>query len=620
MNLGVYQTSRGVRRRSLAGVFAGAVAAFCCVFLMAQPSIAQTAFNGSAWAIPGAFQAEDFDNGGAGVAYKDNTPGNVGVGYRATDVDIAATASGYAVGWIAGGEWLNYTVNVTASGNYRIVTRVASAGTGGTFHIEFNGVDKTGPLTVPNTGGWYTYRDLPVVVSLSAGVQRMRVVFDQSSSSTGAVGNLSFFSLTKTTETATSGSTSAPTGSATPFTGSPWAIPGGIQAEDFDNGGQGVGYKDNTAGNAGGVYRQTDVDIAGTSSGGYAVAWTSAGEWLKYSVNVASAGTYKVVVRAASLGTGGTFHIEFGGVNKTGALRIPNTGGWYTYTDVVANVSLSSGAQAMRIVFDSNATSGGVGNISFVSFTKTTTTTSPTPSPTPPPSGSGGGKIRIMTWNIHFGKNASGVLNLDGQAKVMADSGADVIVLQEVYQGDQATKFPQLLQQRTGRTWYSHWTPSSTTSSTGQGLLTLSRLPLAAKNKMNYEGTVFSRVQVSVGGVPVSILGVHLEYTDKAKRTRQLNAMMTWARNFAGHPRVVGGDFNSWWGESWIATMEKEYTDTWQDVTGSDQNGYTLNNAVRFDYLFRALDSNWRLQPTSCWVPATSLSDHRPVVAEYTVK
>ena len=66
--------------------------------------------------------------------------------------------------------------------------------------------------------------------------------------------------------------------------------------------------------------------------------------------------------------------------------------------------------------------------------------------------------------------------------------------------------------------------------------------------------------------------------------------------------------------------MEKQYSDTWQDVTGSDENGYTLNGSVRFDYLFRSHDAASRLTPTGCWVQRTSLSDHSAVVADYTVR
>jgi hypothetical protein len=55
-------------------------------------------------------------------------------------------------------------------------------------------------------------------------------------------------------------------------------------------------------------------------------------------------------------------------------------------------------------------------------------------------------------------------------------------------------------------------------------------------------------------------------------------------------------------------------------VTGSVENGYTLNGAVRFDYLFGSLEQSWRLTPTSMWVQDSSLSDHAAVVAEYSVR
>ena len=58
----------------------------------------------------------------------------------------------------------------------------------------------------------------------------------------------------------------------TPFKGSPFSITKTaittIQAEDFDNGGQGVAFNDTTAGNLGGAYRSTAVDIAATTDTG----------------------------------------------------------------------------------------------------------------------------------------------------------------------------------------------------------------------------------------------------------------------------------------------------------------------------------------------------------------
>jgi endonuclease/exonuclease/phosphatase (EEP) superfamily protein YafD len=66
--------------------------------------------------------------------------------------------------------------------------------------------------------------------------------------------------------------------------------------------------------------------------------------------------------------------------------------------------------------------------------------------------------------------------------------------------------------------------------------------------------------------------------------------------------------------------MEAAFSDTWQVATGSVENGYTLNGSVRFDYLFRSYDNDWRMTPTSCWVQSTDLSDHWPVIADYNIQ
>ena len=48
--------------------------------------------------------------------------------------------------------------NVVSGGPYTLDARVASQGPGGVFHVELDGVDVSGPMTVPDTGGWTTWR------------------------------------------------------------------------------------------------------------------------------------------------------------------------------------------------------------------------------------------------------------------------------------------------------------------------------------------------------------------------------------------------------------------------------------------------------------------------------
>lgn len=132
--------------------------------------------------VPALIEAEDYDEGGQGVAYSDTTSGNQGGEYRTDDVDIdIATEGGYFVGWTSAGEYLNYTIEVADAGNFDFTVRVSSGlSSDKTFHLEIDGVDVTGPV-VFNTGGagWQSFQDVVVTdIPLSAGVQELRLVMD----------------------------------------------------------------------------------------------------------------------------------------------------------------------------------------------------------------------------------------------------------------------------------------------------------------------------------------------------------------------------------------------------------------------------------------------------------
>ena len=151
---------------------------------------------------------------------------------------------------------------------------------------------------------------------------------------------------------------SAPSGPPTdpaPFNGTPMAVPGTIEVEDFNYGGEGAGYHDANADNQGGRYRTSEwVDIENCNEGGFNVAYTADGEWLKYTVNVASPGEYTLTMRAArGISGAGAFHIEVDGVNVTGSISVPRTSGWQGWTDITkSNVMLSGGEQVMKLVIE----------------------------------------------------------------------------------------------------------------------------------------------------------------------------------------------------------------------------------------------------------------------------
>jgi endo-1,4-beta-D-glucanase Y len=152
-----------------------------------------------------------------------------------------------------------------------------------------------------------------------------------------------------------------------PYGPSPSAIPGKIEVENYDLGGNNLAYFDTSPGNQGGAYRNDDVDIEATTDagGGYNIGYTATGEWLKYTVNVTTAGKYDFAVRVASTAAGKSLHIEMDGVNVTGTIAVPNTGGWQVWQTVtMPNITLSAGQKVMRVVMDTDGF-----NLNYVNVT-----------------------------------------------------------------------------------------------------------------------------------------------------------------------------------------------------------------------------------------------------------
>ena len=101
-------------------------------------------------AIPGKVQAENYNKGGAEKAYHDESKGNEGGKLRKDDVDIYQPNMGITVGHCQKGEWLKYTVNVEADGDYGIVANVAGDNGTGSFVLYVD--DKKVGTEIANEG------------------------------------------------------------------------------------------------------------------------------------------------------------------------------------------------------------------------------------------------------------------------------------------------------------------------------------------------------------------------------------------------------------------------------------------------------------------------------------
>ena len=136
-------------------------------------------------------------------------------------------------------------------------------------------------------------------------------------------------------------------------------IPGRIEAEDFDKGGQGRAYSDTNSRNNGNQYRNEGVDIqtTGDSNGNFNVGWMNSGEWLTYTVNVSETANYDILLRTASVFNTPSVQLLVDGTSVSNNITIPNTNGWQNYTTVrVPNISLAKGKHIFRI----NVTSSGL--------------------------------------------------------------------------------------------------------------------------------------------------------------------------------------------------------------------------------------------------------------------
>lgn len=165
----------------------------------------------------------------------------------------------------------------------------------------------------------------------------------------------------------------------TPYQGNALPIPGKIEAEDFDNGGESIAYHDLESSNTGGQYRLTDgVDIETCAEGGFNVTNVIEGEWLEYTVAVEKAGTYTVAARVAAASNGKSLRLEMDGVVMDN-ITIPVTGSNQDLTTVsFTSDVLSAGTHTLKVI--ANATDFSVNYFQFtlVNEAPTVTWISPT--------------------------------------------------------------------------------------------------------------------------------------------------------------------------------------------------------------------------------------------------
>ena len=146
-----------------------------------------------------------------------------------------------------------------------------------------------------------------------------------------------------------------------PYSNSPIIIPGIIEAENFDKGGEGFTFHDSDSQREGDVNYRSDsegVDFV-RGNGGVCIGYTAANEWLEFTVDVKEAGKYNYAATVSSGTTGSGFTIGLvknGSVTSLAKVNVPKTADndWNVYQKVEGKLSkdLEAGQQIIRITIN----------------------------------------------------------------------------------------------------------------------------------------------------------------------------------------------------------------------------------------------------------------------------
>jgi hypothetical protein len=317
---------------------------------------------------------------------------------------------GLNVGWQDTGDWMDYLVSLQSAGNYTLNLRVATAY--GNAQVQIRRPEGTvlQTVTVPNTGGWQNWQTITTQLALPAGEQRIRIF----TSSANGGWNLNWLQLqaaaaTNQPPTVNAGtdqtitlpaSTVTLTGTASDADGSiasyAWSKISGPAGSTFgtassasttvnglvqgsyvfrltvtDN--QGATAFDDVTVNVSASYPSNVIHIEAESystmsgiqtentsdvGGGLNVGWQENGDWMDYSVNIPTAGSYPVSFRVATPNTGAQFQLRKSDGTVLTTVTVPNTSWWQTWQTATVNITLPAGQQTLRIYTTDAKTTG----------------------------------------------------------------------------------------------------------------------------------------------------------------------------------------------------------------------------------------------------------------------
>ncbi len=247
--------------------------------------------------------------------------------------------------------------------------------------------------------------------------------------------------------------------------------------------------------------------------------------------------------------------------------------------------------------------------------------------------------VRVMTYNIHAGAGSDGVYDTERIAKVIEESGAEIVGLQEVdvhwgarsnYDNIVKDLAEQLDMHYFFAPIYDFDPLSEDTPRRQFGVAVLSKYPIlqATNHEITRLSTQdaepkptpspgFAEAIINVNGKIVPFYVTHLDYRgDPTVRMMQVDDMLNIFEDQAGD-KILVGDMNAIPDAPELSPLFENFTDAWS-INPDDSPGFTysaLSPSKRIDYIFTS--DKMTIQHSE--VLSTLASDHLPVIADITL-
>jgi endonuclease/exonuclease/phosphatase family metal-dependent hydrolase len=242
--------------------------------------------------------------------------------------------------------------------------------------------------------------------------------------------------------------------------------------------------------------------------------------------------------------------------------------------------------------------------------------------------GSGERTARVLVYNMHAGKDAKGVDNLQRIAALVDSLRADIVLLQEVDRNTQRSgriDQPATLARLIG--FHAAFGNSLDFQGGEYGIAILSRWPISsdstfrlpveppqARSGGSYEPRAALRAIIDAPGTPLAVVNTHLDPTgDDHWRRQEIRTVLALVATLRerGIPTLAGGDLNSTPESATQDTVRAAgLRDAWSICGKGEGLTYPADSSVkRIDYLYLTGSATC----ASAVVIRTEASDHRPL-------